>query len=396
MKVNEFVQKYLNQKAPTLEETIRLSGLDENGAKHWLLRLDLRKARRDFEGQENRLVQSAKSELTDYCYRVIKENYQSDSGYFTRVDHEISLLAEMSNHPQGPKYLEAFYLAYCLRISAPQEYFGDGWCNGDCLIAYLLRLSPINPLTCGIAFEYFEQMVRHGSFRLRIKIRREFLEGRGCTMANFLGFDSEKDASKIIDAENQLRRLAVLWIEPRDVTTTFGQVATAQAESLNPNFLRDIDLDDNEVVTKILADRKANSKNLEKDMFFQHGGPIKTFKDLLKANCNPTVLESEPPHGYFDKNPSYTLMNIPFPMTSEGLFNLLYERSDDPVYAYEMAVEINRDSWWASHCPELKKEEREFYGTPHWLDPLPFTFERTYDQYVKTYLELSKNKKAGD
>ena len=96
------------------------------------------------------------------------------------------------------------------------------------------------------------------------------------------------------------------------------------------------------------------------------------FATLFNRQCEP----------YF-QNEKRTDWEL-FPTTRETLFSLLYERSDDAPYAYEMSRALAKDKtgYWAGRCKELNKEEKEFYQTTSFIQPLPYCFERAFEEYA--------------
>jgi hypothetical protein len=346
---DRLLQEILEKPEPRLEALEKRYSIGEKAAKRLLLRNDLLKDRRMELGEESPVIEKAAESLLLAAEKRIRDDFHDDASYRSRLLQEIALLKEDAYHPHHREALMGLYLAYEIAKANPYDYFGDGWLNGDCLLAFLLRLTPFNPIANAVPLEYFEQLLVHGDYLPRLILRERILSEKGNDIAKFLSLDPNRDHEEIWEIRAALYRSSPLWLHPRRAETPFGTIAAAQIAHLDGDYLCKIPLEG-------------------------------AFSVLLEKHCVP----------YF--RGEKRVASKGFPTTRETLFLLLYERSADAPYAYELTRAISQDKngYWAKRSEELSQDEKTFYSKTCFLQPLPYCFERAFEEYAVTSLKQVK------
>lgn len=346
---NRLLREILEQKRPTETSLEQRYGLLPAAAARLLLRHDLTQERLWTLGEESPIVEAVATTLLKAGEERIEADFQGDEAYHCRLCQEIALLkadAYVRGHRQ---ILMGLDLAYELKKAHPYEFFGDGWLTGDSLLAFLLDLTPYNPVANGLPPAYFEELLNHGDYLPRLLVRKELLAEKGLEIAHLFALQEESDRHEIWTIRAALFRSSPLWLHGRPSSSPFGQMAQAQLDHLDQQYLCKIPLDED-------------------------------FTALLKNQCEP----------YFQAEKEANDQN--FPTTRESLFALLYKRSEDAPYAYEMSLALSKDKqgYWADRCPELQEKEKAFYQRIRFIQPHPYCFERAYEAYASAYLNKLK------
>jgi hypothetical protein len=338
---DRLLREILGERRMGKEELEKRYKIGEEAAERLLLRHDLIEERKMALSEESPLVDKAAEDLLKAAEVKITSDFHDDADYKSRLFHEIALLKEDAYVKGHREILMGLYLAYELRKANPHEFFGDGWLTGDSLLAFLLDLTPFNPIANGIPIEYFEELLNHGDYLPRLILRKEFLPEKGIGIGSFFALDEKDNHREIGEIRSALLRASPLWLHFRASTSPFGQIAQAQLAHLDSQYLCKTPLDEE-------------------------------FATLFSRQCEP----------YFQNEKRADWER--FPTTRERLFSLLYERSDDAPYAYEMSRALAKDKtgYWAGRCKELNKEEKEFYQTTSFIQPLPYCFERAFEEYA--------------
>lgn len=346
---NRLLGEILEERRMSKEEIEARYKIGEEAAERLLLRRDLTDERRMVLGEESPIVEKAADDLLKAAEAKIKEDFQDDPAYKDRLFHEIALLKADAYVKDHREILMGLYLAYELKKANPYEFFGDAWLTGDSLLAFLLDLTPFNPITNDVPLEYFEELLNHGDYIPRLILRKEFLSEKGIGIANLFALDEKGDHREIWEIRSALLRASPLWFHFKIGTSPFGQIAQEQLDHLDSQYLCKIPLDE----------EFALSFHQQREPYFQ--------------NEKRTDWEK-------------------FPTTRERLFSLLYERSNDAPYAYEMSRALAKDKtgYWVERCKELSKEKREFYQKTSFIQPLPYCFERAFEEYSANVLKKVK------
>jgi hypothetical protein len=346
---NRLLGEILEERRMSKEEIEARYKIGEEAAERLLLRRDLTDERRMVLGEESPIVEKATEDLLKAAETKIKEDFHDDSGYKDRLFHEIALLKEDAYVRGHREILMGLYLAYELKRANPYEFIGDAWLTGDSLLAFLLDLTPFNPIANDVPLEYFEELLNHGDYIPRLVLRKQFLKEKGLGIGSFFALDETNDRREIWEIRSALLRASPLWLHFKASTSSFGQIAQIQLDHLDSQYLCKTPLDEGFVL-------------------------------LFHRQCEP-YFQNEKRTGW-EK----------FPTTRERLFSLLYERSNDAPYAYEMSRALAKDKtgYWAERCSELSKEEREFYQKTSFIQPLPYCFERAFEEYSANVLKKVK------